>query len=252
MTFVVAAIVALSLGYASLPSKVDCDCPSTHDKADELPTEASAHYQTELKPFSHLDYSLAGNLAGTEAVDILADFAEDDEKELVVDTNDGLGNQGITTPAIRRLARAAGVSSISVASYGQANGALNKYLNGVIRGLFRLKGSNVTEDEPALTEMDVQRALGLEVRVDLAMRGTGSTELLILKLPFQRLVREIARNLKSDLRFQSSAVVALQEASEAYLVGLFQDTNLCAIHAKRVTIMPIDIQLARRIRGERA
>ncbi|CAC5408309.1 H2A [Mytilus coruscus] len=72
------------------------------------------------------------------------------------------------------------------------------------------------------------------------------------KLPFQRLVREIAQDFKTDLRFQSSAVMALQEASEAYLVGLFEDTNLCAIHAKRVTIMPKDIQLARRIRGERA
>ena len=79
-----------------------------------------------------------------------------------------------------------------------------------------------------------------------------STELLIRKLPFQRLVREIAQDFKTDLRFQSSAVVALQEASEAYLVGLFEDTNLCAIHAKRVTIMPKDIQLARRIRGERS
>jgi histone H3 len=131
-----------------------------------------------------------------------------------------------------------------------------------------------------------------------------TTELLIRKLPFQRLVREVSqdfkvctfknihasvlRNLKlllfshthintytythihthintythqhthintytqSDLRFQSSALLALQEASEAYLVGLFEDTNLCAIHAKRVTIMPKDIQLARRIRGERA
>ncbi|RXM36751.1 Histone H2A [Acipenser ruthenus] len=77
-----------------------------------------------------------------------------------------------------------------------------------------------------------------------------STELLIRKLPFQRLVREIAQDFKTDLRFQSS--MALQEASEAYLVGLFEDTNLCAIHAKRVTIMPKDIQLARRIRGERA
>ncbi|XP_042071003.1 histone H3-like [Haplochromis burtoni] len=77
-----------------------------------------------------------------------------------------------------------------------------------------------------------------------------STELLIRKLPFQRLVREIAQDFKTDLRFQSSAVMALQEASEAYLVGLFEDTNLCAIHAKRVTIMPKDIQLARRIRGE--
>ena len=79
-----------------------------------------------------------------------------------------------------------------------------------------------------------------------------STELLIRKLPFQRLVREIAQDFKTDLRFQSSAILALQEASEAYLVGLFEDTNLCAIHAKRVTIMPKDVQLARRIRGERA
>ena len=79
-----------------------------------------------------------------------------------------------------------------------------------------------------------------------------STELLIRKLPFQRLVREIASEFKNDLRFQSSAVLALQEASESYLVGLFEDTNLCAIHAKRVTIMPKDMQLARRIRGERS
>ena len=86
-----------------------------------------------------------------------------------------------------------------------------------------------------------------------------STELLIRKLPFQRLVREIASDsevIKSPLcgkvRFQSAAVMALQEAAEAYLVGLFEDTNLCAIHARRVTIMPKDIQLARRIRGERA
>uniref|UniRef100_A0A1I7YVV7 Histone domain-containing protein n=1 Tax=Steinernema glaseri TaxID=37863 RepID=A0A1I7YVV7_9BILA len=78
-----------------------------------------------------------------------------------------------------------------------------------------------------------------------------STELLLRKLPFQRLVREIAQEFKTDLRFQSSAVLALQEAAEAYLVGLFEDTNLCAIHAKRVTIMPRDVQLARRIRGER-
>lgn len=79
-----------------------------------------------------------------------------------------------------------------------------------------------------------------------------STELLIRKLPFQRLVREVAQDFKPDLRFQASAVLALQEAAEAYLVGLFEDTNLCAIHAKRVTIMPKDIALARRIRGERA
>ena len=59
------------------------------------------------------------------------------------------------------------------------------------------------------------------------LRYQKSTELLIRKLPFQRLVREIAQDFKTDLRFQSSAVMALQEASEAYLVGLFEDTNLC-------------------------
>jgi histone H3 len=113
-----------------------------------------------------------------------------------------------------------------------------------------------------------------------------STDLLIRKLPFQRLVREIAQDFKNDLRFQGTAILALQEASESYLVSLFEDTNLCAIHAKRVcffipsspdtaafsfffvlvsvrrfclsllvfqvTIMPKDIQLARRIRGERS
>ena len=80
----------------------------------------------------------------------------------------------------------------------------------------------------------------------------GSTALLIRKLPFQRVVREIAQDVKTDLRFQSAAVLCLQEATEAYIVGLFDDANLCAIHARRVTIMPKDIQLARRIRGERA
>ena len=78
-----------------------------------------------------------------------------------------------------------------------------------------------------------------------------STDLLLKKAPFQRLVREIAQETKSELRFQSSAVMAMQEASESYMVGLFEDTNLCAIHAKRVTIMPKDMQLARRLRGER-
>ena len=78
-----------------------------------------------------------------------------------------------------------------------------------------------------------------------------STELLIRKLPFQRLVRQIAQEFETDLRFQSTAILALQEASEAYLVGLFEDGNQCAMHAKRVAVTPRDIQLARRIRGER-
>ena len=79
-----------------------------------------------------------------------------------------------------------------------------------------------------------------------------TSALLIRNLPFQRLVREITQDFKTDLWFQSGAILCLQEAAEAYLVRLFDDANLSAIHARRVTIMPKDIMLARRIRGEQA
>jgi histone H3 len=84
-----------------------------------------------------------------------------------------------------------------------------------------------------------------------------STDLLIRKAPFQRLVRQIyghiesVSHVKGEKRWQGSSILALQEASEAYHVGLFEDTNLCALHSKRKTIMPKDIQLARRIRGQK-
>ena len=74
-----------------------------------------------------------------------------------------------------------------------------------------------------------------------------STELLIQKRPFSRFVREVANDYKTDTRFQSAAIEALQEASEAYVTTLFEDSNLCVVHAKRVTLMPKDIQLARRL-----
>src|SRR3989338_6876085 len=74
-----------------------------------------------------------------------------------------------------------------------------------------------------------------------------STELLIRRRPFGRLVREVAQDYKSDVRFQPNALSAIQEAAEAYLINLFSNTNLCAIHAKRVTIMKKDMQLARRL-----
>ncbi len=79
-----------------------------------------------------------------------------------------------------------------------------------------------------------------------------TTELLINKAPFQCLVRDITQKMfpHKDIRFQSLAVLALHEASEAYMVGMFEDTNLCAVHAKCVTIMPRDIFLARRLRGK--
>ncbi|XP_037946870.1 uncharacterized protein LOC119678864 [Teleopsis dalmanni] len=198
--------------------------------------------------------------------------------------------QGITKPAIRRLARRGGVKRISGLIYEETRGVLKVFLENVIRDA-------VTYTEHAkrktVTAMDVVYALkrqgrrlptliicrlgrnsmartkqtarkstgGKAPRKQLATKAarksapaTGgvkkphryrpgtvalreirryqkSTELLIRKLPFQRLVREIAQDFKTDLRFQSSAVMALQEASEAYLVGLFEDTNLCAIHA---------------------
>ncbi|XP_045529854.1 uncharacterized protein LOC123717751 [Pieris brassicae] len=195
--------------------------------------------------------------------------------------------QGITKPAIRRLARRGGVKRISGLIYEETRGVLKVFLENVIRDA-------VTYTEHAkrktVTAMDVVYALKRQGRTlyvservravvvmartkQTARKSTGgkaprkqlatkaarksapatggvkkphryrpgtvalreirryqkSTELLIRKLPFQRLVREIAQDFKTDLRFQSSAVMALQEASEAYLVGLFEDTNLCAI-----------------------
>ena len=204
--------------------------------------------------------------------------------------------QGITKPAIRRLAHRGGVKQISGLIYEQTRGVLKVYLQNVIRDTVTY---NEHSRRKTVTAMDVVYALkhqgktlygfgGRKLtgskapRKQLATKAarksapaTGgvkkphryrpgtvalreirryqkSTDLLIRKLPFQRLVREIAQDFKTDVRFQGSALLVLQEAAEAYLVGLFEDTNLCAIHAKRVTIMPKDIQLARRIRGERS
>jgi len=77
-----------------------------------------------------------------------------------------------------------------------------------------------------------------------------STDLLICKLPFQRFLREVTQDFHGDIRYQATALAASQEASEAYLIGLLEDTNLHAIHARRVTIMPKDMQLSRRIQRE--
>ena len=74
-----------------------------------------------------------------------------------------------------------------------------------------------------------------------------STELLIRKLPFQRLVREVCQKLNPELRFQSTALLALQEGAESFLVQMFEDVNICAIHGGRVTIQPKDIQLWNRM-----
>ena len=77
-----------------------------------------------------------------------------------------------------------------------------------------------------------------------------STQLLIPRAPFQRVIRSICHEIDNTLRCQSQALVALQEAAEAYLVGIFEDASLCSIHAKRMTLMKQDMELAKRIRGE--
>ena len=85
-----------------------------------------------------------------------------------------------------------------------------------------------------------------------------STDLLIRKLPFQRLAREILQDLNNPgsyprltaERFQATSLLAIQESVEAFSIRLFEDVNLCGIHARRVTNMPKDMQLALRIRGE--
>ncbi|XP_003263323.3 uncharacterized protein LOC100596300 isoform X1 [Nomascus leucogenys] len=194
--------------------------------------------------------------------------------------------QGITKPAIRRLARRGGVKRISGLIYEETRGVLKVFLENVIRDavtytehakrktvtamdvVYALKrqgrrSPEVRSSRPAMarTKQTARKSTGGKApRKQLATKAarksapaTGgvkkphryrpgtvalreirryqkSTELLIRKLPFQRLVREIAQDFKTDLRFQSSAVMALQEACEAYLVGLFEDTNLCAIH----------------------
>lgn len=79
----------------------------------------------------------------------------------------------------------------------------------------------------------------------------GKTDLVFAKAPFQRLVREVAKEFFPDARFQQSALSALQEATEAYIVGVFEDTQLCAVHARRLTVLPKDMKLALRIRNEK-
>jgi histone H3 len=107
-----------------------------------------------------------------------------------------------------------------------------------------VKPASKTPRKQAKPRRRNQSRWALEVR-----KYQKSCNLLIPKISFCRLVREVTQSYKGDLRWQADALLALQEAAEARLVNLFSDANLCAIHAKRVTILPKDIQLARRIGG---
>ena len=102
------------------------------------------------------------------------------------------------------------------------------------------------EEEKKDQKKKMQRGMQALKEIQKFQKGS---ELLIRRLPFQRVVREIAQKRMEGLQFQSAAVMALQEAGEAFLVGVMEQANLCTIHAKRVTIMSRDIQLARWIRG---
>ena len=109
------------------------------------------------------------------------------------------------------------------------------------------KQLKVIRDEKLEKHRKVQRGMQALKEIQKYQKGA---DLLIRRVPFQRLVREVIQKWREGLKLQSSAVLALQEASEAFLVGLMEQANLCAIHAKRVTIMPRDIQLALRIWGD--
>jgi histone H3 len=127
----------------------------------------------------------------------------------------------------------------------------------VIRGVGRVgvgigkELARLTDSRPvAKTKPKPKRYRPLTAQLTEIRRYQKSTNLLIRKGPFQRLVRGIFLEMRVGFRCQSGAVLALQEATEAYMVGLFEDTYLCALHGKRTTLMPKDMHLARRIRGD--
>lgn len=127
-------------------------------------------------------------------------------------------------------------------------GGIEKELSSKKSQLVSAAGSNVS----AVCVKKAHRYRPGTVALREIRRYQKSTDLLLRKGPFQRLIREIAQDFRSELRFQASAILAIQEAAEAYLVGLFTDSLLCAIHGKRITISSKDMRLARRIRGETA
>lgn len=196
--------------------------------------------------------------------------------------------QGVTKGAIQRLAHVAGVKRISGLVYEEIRGVLKVYLENVLRNAIlytehsRRRTVSVEDVEAALNRHETSGgairgkpkakpcpkhgygfSFGMGQKPHRFLPGTvalrkirfyqkQSSCLHIGMLPFQRLVREIGQDYKTDLRFSKEAVALLQYAAEHYLVKLLEDTNLNAIHAKRQKIEPKDIQLARRIRGERS
>ena len=195
--------------------------------------------------------------------------------------------QGVTKGAIQRLAHVAGVKRISGLVYEEIRGVLKVYLENVLKNAIlytehsRRRTVSVEDVEAALNRHEPSGgairgkpkakpcpkhgygfSFGMGQKPHRFLPGTvalrkirfyqkQSSCLHIGMLPFQRLVREIGQDYKTDLRFSKEAVILLQYAAEHYLSSLLEDANLGAIHAKRQKIEPKDIQLARRIRAER-
>lgn len=196
--------------------------------------------------------------------------------------------QGVTKGAIQRLAQVAGVKRISGLVYEEIRGVLKVYLENVLKNAIlytehsRRRTVSVEDVEAALNRHEPSGgairgkpkakpcpkhgygfSFGMGQKPHRFLPGTvalrkirfyqkQSSCLHIGMLPFQRLIREIGQDYKTDLRFSKEAMTLLQYAAEHYLVKLLEDANLNAIHAKRQKIEPKDIQLARRIRGERS
>ena len=130
---------------------------------------------------------------------------------------------------------------------GQRKGVPRQYVAGATKVVTKPSESEVTQ-----TKSGKKRFRPGTVALRDIRKYQRSTELLLRKLPFQRLVKEIAFKINENLRFAANAVRAIQEATEDHIVRVFQDANLCALHAKRVTVLPKDVTLARRIRGDTA
>lgn len=189
--------------------------------------------------------------------------------------------QGLADPQFRRIFRRAGAKRISKLCYEEMRGISKIYLENIIRSAVTF-----AEHDRMKTVMSkhVKKAVFAETGKDLITEGVsisngkvskesksgkhkfkpGTVALLEIRklqktdghifrhLPFERLVREIAQDFKDELRFSRQSIDQLQTLLERYLVDLAEHANLEAIHAKRVTIMPKDLQLARRVRNERA
>ena len=194
--------------------------------------------------------------------------------------------QGITKPAIQRLAHKGGVKTMSGLIYEESRGILKVWMESVIREAvtyaeyYKKKTINEGMISAALAEKSVGAWIDPKLKAKAckvkrkskgkdgakkhrARPGTAALQsiryyqkesrcLLIPQAAWSRLVREIGQDFKTDLSFTKGSLELFQFAAESYLVGIYEDANLCAIHSRRVTIMPKDLQLARRIRNERS